>query len=81
MDFNEQLNLMFDMIALAYQADVTRIATFMLAAEVSSRTFPELGIPEAFHPLSHRTGEKDAAKNHTKLQANYTDAYAKYLKK
>jgi hypothetical protein len=81
MDFNEQLNLMFDMIALAYQADVTRIATFMLAAEVSSRTFPELGIPEAFHPLSHRTGEMSAAKKLIKLQAYFTDAYAKFLTK
>jgi len=81
MDFDEQLNLMFDMIALAYQSDVTRIATFMLAAEVSSRTFPELGIPEAFHPLSHRTGEEEAARKLIKLQAYFTDAYGKFLKK
>lgn len=81
MDFNEKLNLMFDMIALAYQSDVTRIATYMVAAEVSSRTFPELGIPEAFHPLSHRTNEKVAAQKLTKLQAYFTAAYSKFLKK
>ena len=44
---------MFDLMALAFQADITRISTFMMAREVSYRTFPKLGISEAFHPASH----------------------------
>ncbi len=80
-DFDAQLTLMFDLIALAYQADLTRVATFMLAAEVSSRTFPELGIPEAFHPLSHRTGDREAAEKLIRLQAYFTQAYANFAQK
>jgi hypothetical protein len=45
--------LMFDLMAIAFQADITRISTFMMAREVSYRTFPKLGISEAFHPASH----------------------------
>ena len=44
---------MFDLMAIAFQADITRISTFMMAREVSYRTFPKLGISEAFHPASH----------------------------
>jgi hypothetical protein len=44
---------MFDLMAIAFQADITRISTFMMAREVSYRTFPQLGIAEAFHPASH----------------------------
>jgi hypothetical protein len=44
---------MFDLMAIAFQADISRISTFMMAREVSYRTFPKLGISEAFHPASH----------------------------
>jgi hypothetical protein len=80
-DFGSQLNLMFDLIALAYQANLTRVSTYMLAAEVSSRTFPELDIPEAFHPLSHRTGDPQAAAKLMRLQAYFTQAYANFAQK
>ncbi len=52
-DYIEHTNLMFDLMAIAFQADITRISTFMMAREVSYRTFPKLGISEAFHPASH----------------------------
>ena len=52
-DFEEHTKLMFDLMAIAFQADITRISTFMMAREVSYRTFPKLGISEAFHPASH----------------------------
>jgi hypothetical protein len=52
-DFEAHTKLMFDLMAIAFQADITRISTFMMAREVSYRTFPKLGISEAFHPASH----------------------------
>jgi hypothetical protein len=52
-DHEEHTNLMFDLMAVAFQAGITNISTFMMAREVSYRTFPKLGISEAFHPASH----------------------------
>jgi hypothetical protein len=51
--YEEHTKLMFDLMTLAFQTDITRISTFMMAREVSYRTFPQLGIAEAFHPASH----------------------------
>jgi Protein of unknown function (DUF1552) len=51
--FDEHARLMFDLQALAYQADITRISTFMLARDLSQRTFPQIGVPEPHHSVSH----------------------------
>jgi len=53
--FPEQMNLMFDIMALAYQADLTRVQTMMMAAEVSNMTYNHIGISDAFHPVSHQS--------------------------
>ena len=60
-DFVEHTKLMFDLMTIAFQADITRISTFMMAREVSYRTFPMLGISEAFHPASHHQNNAGAA--------------------
>jgi hypothetical protein len=52
-DYAEHAKLMMDLLALAYQTDLTRISTFMLAREVSSRAYPEIGVSDSHHPLSH----------------------------
>ena len=57
--FPEHIGLMFDMMVLAFQTDSTRVATFLLANEGSNRTFPEIGISEGHHNLSHHFGKKD----------------------
>ncbi len=44
---------MFDLQLLAYQGDVTRVVTFMIGREFSGRTYPEIGVPDAHHPISH----------------------------
>ena len=56
-DFVEHARLMFDMLALAYQTDLTRVSTFMIGREVSSRPYPEIGIPDSHHPLSHHEND------------------------
>ena len=52
-DYAEHAKLMMDLLALAYQTDLTRISTFMLAREVSARAYPEIGVSDSHHPLSH----------------------------
>jgi hypothetical protein len=59
-DFAEHAKLMMDLLALAFQTDMTRVATFMIAREVSSRPYPEIGVSDSHHPLSHH--ENDPAK-------------------
>ena len=52
-DYAEHAKLMMDLLALAYQTDLTRISTFMLAREVSARAYPEIGVSDSHHPISH----------------------------
>ena len=56
-DYAEHAKLMMDLLALAYQVDMTRISTFMLAREVSGRAYPEIGVADSHHPLSHHQDE------------------------
>ena len=56
-DYAEHAKLMMDLLALAYQTDLTRISTFMLAREVSGRAYPEIGVSDSHHPLSHHQNE------------------------
>ena len=56
-DYAEHARLMLDLLALAYQVDMTRISTFMLAREVSGRAYPEIGVSDSHHPLSHHQDE------------------------
>jgi hypothetical protein len=56
-DYAEHAKLMMDMLGLAYQTDLTRVSTFMLAKEVSGRAYPEIGVPDSHHPLSHHQDE------------------------
>ena len=57
--FDEQVKLMFDLIALAYQANLTRVASYIMVAEGTNRTYNHIGISDAFHPLSHHANDKE----------------------
>ena len=61
-DFAKMLDTMFDMIALGWQSNTTRVASFMIAKEVSMRTYPNLPITDAFHPLSHHQNDPGEAR-------------------
>jgi hypothetical protein len=79
--FDERINLMFDLVALAYQANMTRVFTFMIAAEVSGQTYNHIGVSDAFHPLSHHNNEQAKMERLTKVQAYHTTVFAKFLDK
>jgi hypothetical protein len=78
-NYEEHIKLMFDLIALAFQADITRISTFMMAREVSYRTFPQLGISEAFHPASHHQNNAARLEVLTRINAYHVSLLAYFL--
>src|SRR5579863_7911626 len=79
--FEQRITLMFDLVALAYQANMTRIFSFMVAAEVSGQTYNFIGVPDAFHPLSHHNNEQGKMERLAKVQAYHTQVFAKFLDK
>ncbi len=79
--FDKHIELMFDLVGLALQANMTRIFTFMVAAEVSGQTYNFIGVPDAFHPLSHHNNEQAKMDRLAKVQAYHTQVFAKFLDK
>jgi hypothetical protein len=79
--FDEHINLMFDLVALAYQANMTRVFTFMVAAEVSGQTYNHIGVSDAFHPLSHHNNEPAKMDRLVKVQTYHSQVFAKFLDK
>ena len=80
-DHQTHSKLMFDLMALSFQADITRISTFMMAREVSYRTFPMLGISEAFHPASHHQNNPERLENLTKINTYHVSLVAHLLER
>jgi Protein of unknown function (DUF1552) len=80
-NFDELLNLMFDIIAMAYQGDLTRIQSFMLAPEVSDQTYNHIGVPDAFHALSHHANDEAKKARLVLIQRYHTQAFAKFVDK
>jgi hypothetical protein len=78
---NEHLALMFDMIAAAYQANMTRVASLMMAAEVSNQPYPHLNVPDAFHPLSHHAENRANIDKLAIIQRWHSEMFAGFLGK
>ena len=79
--FEEHMKLMFDIQVLAMQADLTRTATFMIGREGSQRTYEEIGIPEAHHPLTHHRGNKEFIEKVTQINTFHAQQLAYFLGK
>lgn len=80
-NFDEHIRLQFDLMALAFQANLTRVASFMMAAEVSNQPYNFIGIADAFHPLSHHANNPQKLERLARLQAWNTQAFAAFAKK
>jgi hypothetical protein len=78
---DQHINLLFDLVALAFQANMTRVFSFMMAAEVSGQTYNHIGVPDAFHPLSHHNNEPAKMDRLVKVQTYHTQVFAKFLDK
>jgi hypothetical protein len=79
--FREHIELMFDMMILAFQTDSTRIATFLLANEGSNRTFPDINIAEGHHNLSHHRNKKEPLDKIADIDRWYVQQFARFLEK
>ena len=80
-DFDKQINMLFDILALAYQGDLTRVVNMMCANEGSGQTYPWVGINEAFHPLSHHQENPEKMARLSKIQTYHSAVLAKFLDK
>jgi hypothetical protein len=79
--FGDQLDALFDMIALAWQTNQTQVASMMMAKEVTMRTYPNLQITEAFHPLSHHANDPSKIDRLIQIQNYHTQVFAKFIGK
>src|SRR5215216_8132187 len=80
-DFAEQVKLMFDLLALAYQADLTRVASYIMVAEGTNRTYNHIDVPDSFHPVSHHANDLSRIEKLTKIQTWHIERFAAFVKK
>jgi hypothetical protein len=80
-DLDAHMQLMFDLMGLAFQADLTRIITFSLDREASMRTYTHLGIAEAFHPLSHHGNKPEKKERLVRIQNYHTKMFAGFVER
>jgi hypothetical protein len=79
--FEDYSHMMIDLQVLAAQADLTRVSTFMVGREVSGRSYPEIGVPDAHHPLSHHGGDPEKIAKLTKINILHMEQTAYYLQR
>jgi hypothetical protein len=79
--FEDHLALMFDLQLLAFQSDLTRVVSFMIGKEQSARPYPQIGVPEAHHPLSHHNDVPDIIAHMSKINRYHTQLFSNYLAK
>ena len=80
-DYTQHLELMFDILLLAFQTDSTRVATLLLAHDGSNRSFADIGIPEGHHDLSHHENNSDKIEKITNIDLFYVQQFGKFLDK
>jgi hypothetical protein len=79
--YEEHVKLMFDLLTLAYQANVTRVFTFMMAREVSNRTYPQVGVTDGHHAVSHHQNRPEKMEKNAKIQNYHVGLFASFLEK
>jgi hypothetical protein len=79
--FASQVDLLFDLIALAYQADLTRVASYIMVAEGTNRTYNHIGVSDSFHPVSHHANDLGRIEKLVKIQTWHVERFAAFVKK
>tara|TARA_R110002049_G_scaffold185580_3_gene353871 strand:+ start:125714 stop:127060 length:1347 start_codon:yes stop_codon:yes gene_type:complete len=79
--YAEHARLMFDLQLLAFQGDITRVVSFQLAREASTRTYPEIGVPDPHHPITHHGGNPEKLAKVAKVNQFHVSLFAEFLKK
>jgi hypothetical protein len=80
-NFDEQVDLLFNLIAIAYQADITRVVSYVMVAEGTNQTYNHIGVPDSFHPVSHHANDLERINKLVKIQSWHMDRFAAFLKK
>jgi hypothetical protein len=80
-DYSDHAHLMFDLQTIALQADLTRIITFMMGREGSNRTYREIGVPDAHHPITHHRNDPEMVEKVTKINCYHVEQFAYFLGK
>ena len=79
--FGSQVDLLFDLIALAYQANLTRVASYIMVAEGTNRTYNHIGVSDSFHPVSHHANDLSRIEKLVKIQTWHVERFAAFMKK
>jgi hypothetical protein len=79
--FEDHLALMFDLKVLALQSDLTRVVSFMISKEQSPRPYPQIGVPEAHHPLSHHNNVPELVERMSRINRYHAELFSKYAAK
>ena len=74
--FEAHVGLMFDLLAVAYQADITRVFTFMMARDLHNGTYPQVGVDEPHHGLSHHQNKPDKIARFAKVNTYHVELFA-----
>jgi hypothetical protein len=80
-DYEEHIKLMYELMALAYQADVTRVITFMISREVSNRTYPQVGVTDGHHAISHHQNRAEKMEKNVRIQTYNIGQFSYFLEK
>ncbi|QDS92963.1 hypothetical protein FF011L_17180 [Roseimaritima multifibrata] len=80
-DYAEHAALMFELQLLAFQGDITRVVSFQLAREASTRTYPEIGVPEPHHPITHHGKDPEKLEKVAKINRFHLSLFADFLKR
>ena len=79
--FDEQVRLLFDLITLAYQADLTRVASYFMVSEGTNRTYNHIGVSDSFHPVSHHANDLGRIEKLVKIQTWHMERFADFIGK
>jgi len=79
--YEEHVKMMYDLLVLAYRSNATRVSTYMVARETSNRSYPQIGVPDAHHEISHHQNQSDAIKKNVKIQIYHMGLFAQFLQK
>jgi hypothetical protein len=79
--YEEHVKLMYDLLALGWQANITRVATFMVAREISNRTYPQVGVPDGHHAISHHQNRPEKIEKNVRIQTYHAKLFSQFLEK
>jgi hypothetical protein len=80
-EFREYVKLMFDLQVIAWQSDISRVSTMMIGREGSVRTYPEIGVPDPHHPLTHHRNHPDFIEKVTQINTYHVELFSHFLEK